>query len=111
MSNKMWESTVEHAKTCVLSGKLYVYYSDETRSTGVVFNHIYELRGLIANGQFLSVESLSHDQKVWCCFLSMILSIKPTSNGLVIMFSFFLVFVSFVNYFLFIFILYAIFKL
>nr|XP_029121769.1 calmodulin-binding protein 60 E isoform X1 [Elaeis guineensis] len=63
VSNKMWENTVEHAKTCVLGGKLYVYYSDETRSSGAVFNHIYELRGLIANGQFLSVESLSHDQK------------------------------------------------
>ena len=86
MSNKMWENTVEHAKTCVLGGKLYVYYSDETRSSGAVFNQIYELRGLIANGQFLSVESLSHDQKVWCCFLSMRLSIKPTSKGLVIMF-------------------------
>ncbi|XP_038971975.1 calmodulin-binding protein 60 E-like isoform X2 [Phoenix dactylifera] len=64
VSNRMWENTVEHAKTCVLSGKLYVYYSDEIRSSGAVFNHIYELRGLISNGKFLSVESLSHDQKV-----------------------------------------------
>ncbi|CAM0904509.1 unnamed protein product [Alopecurus aequalis] len=29
MSNKMWESLVEHAKTCVLSGKHYIYYSNE----------------------------------------------------------------------------------
>lgn len=64
MSNRMWENTVEHAKTCVLGGKLYVYYTDESRSMGVVFNHIYELRGLITNGQFLSAESLSHSQKV-----------------------------------------------
>ncbi|KAF8407223.1 hypothetical protein HHK36_006350 [Tetracentron sinense] len=64
MSNRMWENTVEHAKTCVLDGKLYIYYSDETRSTGAVFNHIYELIGLIANGRFLSLESLSHNQKV-----------------------------------------------
>ncbi|XVE97502.1 hypothetical protein REPUB_Repub03eG0025000 [Reevesia pubescens] len=65
MSNKMWENTVEHAKTCVLGGKLYVYYTDQTNSTGVVFNHIYELRGLIADGQFLSLESLDHNQKVF----------------------------------------------
>ncbi|XP_034224251.1 calmodulin-binding protein 60 E-like isoform X2 [Prunus dulcis] len=64
MSNRMWENTVEHAKTCVLGGKLYVYYTDQTHSTGVVFNHIYELRGLIADGQFLPLESLTHSQKV-----------------------------------------------
>ena len=55
---------MEHAKTCVLGGKLYVYYTDQTNSTGVVFNHIYELRGLIADGQFLPLESLNHNQKV-----------------------------------------------
>uniref|UniRef100_A0A6M2F184 Calmodulin-binding protein 60 E n=1 Tax=Populus davidiana TaxID=266767 RepID=A0A6M2F184_9ROSI len=64
MSNKMWENTVEHAKTCVLGGKLYVYYADGNHSTGVVFNNIYELRGLISDGQFLSLESLNHNQKV-----------------------------------------------
>ncbi|XP_011033469.1 PREDICTED: uncharacterized protein LOC105131940 [Populus euphratica] len=64
MSNKMWENTVEHAKTCVLGGKLYVYFADGNHSTGVVFNNIYELRGLISDGQFLSLESLNHNQKV-----------------------------------------------
>ncbi|KAK3011450.1 hypothetical protein RJ639_011148, partial [Escallonia herrerae] len=48
MSNKMWDALIEHAKTCVLSGKLYVYYPDDTRNVGVVFNNIYELSGLIA---------------------------------------------------------------
>ncbi|TYI17037.1 hypothetical protein ES332_A08G296900v1 [Gossypium tomentosum] len=65
MSNRMWENTVEHAKTCILGGKLYVYYPDQTHNTGVVFNHIYELRGLIADGQFLSLESLNHNQKLF----------------------------------------------
>ncbi|XP_012071465.1 calmodulin-binding protein 60 E isoform X2 [Jatropha curcas] len=64
MSNRMWENTVEHAKTCVLGGKLYVYYAEASNSTGVVFNHIYELRGLITDGQFLALESLTHNQKV-----------------------------------------------
>ncbi|XP_010436318.1 PREDICTED: calmodulin-binding protein 60 F-like [Camelina sativa] len=64
MSNTMWDNTVEHANTCVLDGKLYVYYTEQTHATGVVFNHIYEFRGLIANGHFLSLESLNHDQKV-----------------------------------------------
>ncbi|XP_077217606.1 calmodulin-binding protein 60 B-like [Tasmannia lanceolata] len=65
MSTKMWEILVEHAKTCVLSGKLYVYYSDGTRSVGVVFNNVYELRGLIAGGQYCSAETLSDSQKVY----------------------------------------------
>ncbi|KAA8538062.1 hypothetical protein F0562_027358 [Nyssa sinensis] len=64
MSNRMWENTVEHAKTCVLGGKLYVYYSDESQSSGAAFNHIYELSGLIADGHFLPLESLNQNQKI-----------------------------------------------
>ncbi|KAK6944382.1 Calmodulin binding protein, central domain [Dillenia turbinata] len=64
MSNRMWENTVEHAKTCIVGGKLYVYYPDENHGTGVVFNDIYELRGLISNGQFISLDSLTDNQKV-----------------------------------------------
>lgn len=64
MSNKMWDILVEHAKTCVLSGKHYVYYADNTKNTGVIFNNIYELSGLIAGGQYYSAETLSDSQKV-----------------------------------------------
>lgn len=70
---------MEHAKTCVLGGKLYVYYTDQTNSTGVVFNHIYELRGLIADCQFLSLESLNHNQKVkFFLIFAMLLMPKTT---------------------------------
>lgn len=55
---------MEHAKTCVLGTKLFVYYTDETNSTGIMFNNIYELRGLIADGHFFSLESLTPNQKV-----------------------------------------------
>ncbi|THU43814.1 hypothetical protein C4D60_Mb02t00760 [Musa balbisiana] len=64
VSNKMWESLVEHAKTCVLSGKYYVYYTDDTRDIGAIFNNIYEFCGLIAGGQFYSAENLNDNQKV-----------------------------------------------
>ncbi|GLU23090.1 hypothetical protein SLE2022_391220 [Rubroshorea leprosula] len=63
MSNKMWDVLLEHAKTCVLSGKLYIY-PDHVRNVGVVFNEIFELSGLIANGQYYAADSLSEDQKV-----------------------------------------------
>lgn len=64
MSNKMWESLVDHAKTCVLSGKHYVYYSDDKRNIGAIFNNVYEFRGLIADGHYYSAENLSDGQKV-----------------------------------------------
>ncbi|KAI3949852.1 hypothetical protein MKW92_003316 [Papaver armeniacum] len=65
MSNKMWETLIEHAKTCVLSGKHYVFYDDATRNVGVVFNNIYELNGLIAGGQYRPADSLSDIEKVY----------------------------------------------
>ncbi|WOL19726.1 calmodulin-binding protein 60 B-like [Canna indica] len=65
MSNKMWETLIEHAKTCPLSGKYYVYYSDDSRNVGAIFNHIFEFSGLIAGGQFCSAESLTDSQKVF----------------------------------------------
>ncbi|KAI9120870.1 hypothetical protein K1719_007903 [Acacia pycnantha] len=65
MSNKMWDVLVEHAKTCVLSGKLYVYYPEDARNVGVVFNNIYELSGLITNEQYYSADYLNESQKVY----------------------------------------------
>jgi hypothetical protein len=65
MSNRMWDSTVEHAKTCILSGKLYVYYADEKQNIGVIFNNIFQLMGLIADGSYMSVDSLSDSEKVY----------------------------------------------
>ncbi len=64
MSNRMWDSTVEHAKTCILSGKLHVYYADEKQNIGVIFNNIFQLMGLIADGSYMSVDSLSDSEKV-----------------------------------------------
>ncbi len=64
MSNRMWDSTVEHAKTCILSGKLHVYYADDKQNIGVIFNNIFQLMGLIADGSYMSVDSLSDSEKV-----------------------------------------------
>ncbi|XP_006646962.1 calmodulin-binding protein 60 B-like [Oryza brachyantha] len=65
MSNKMWDILVEHAKTCVLSGKYYIFYSDENRSVGAIFNNIYAFCGLISGEQFYSSESLDDSQKLF----------------------------------------------
>ncbi|CAI9756505.1 unnamed protein product [Fraxinus pennsylvanica] len=63
MSNKMWDVLVDHAKTCILSGKFYVFYPDEPKNVAVVFNDIYELSGLIADGQYHSIDFLPDNQK------------------------------------------------
>ncbi|KAK8954133.1 hypothetical protein KSP39_PZI001647 [Platanthera zijinensis] len=65
MSNKMWDILIEHAKTCLLSGKYYIYYSDETRNVGAIFNNIYEFTGLIAGEQYYSAEYINDSQKVF----------------------------------------------
>ncbi|CAN1231714.1 Calmodulin-binding protein 60 B [Linum grandiflorum] len=65
MSNKMWEALLEHAKTCVLSGKLYIYYPEDSRNVGVMFDNIYQLNGLISGDQYYSADSLSDEQKVY----------------------------------------------
>ncbi|KAL3519653.1 hypothetical protein ACH5RR_017802 [Cinchona calisaya] len=65
MSNKMWDVLMEHAKTCVLSGNYYIYYPDDLRNVGVVFNNIYELTGLIAGEQYHPADTLSDNQKIY----------------------------------------------
>ncbi|RWR75325.1 calmodulin-binding protein 60 B-like protein [Cinnamomum micranthum f. kanehirae] len=64
MREKMWDALVEHAKTCDMWRKQYVYYADNTKNFGVVFKSICELSGLIEGGKHYSVETLSDSQKV-----------------------------------------------
>ncbi|KAK3151378.1 hypothetical protein QOZ80_3AG0245100 [Eleusine coracana subsp. coracana] len=61
MSNKMWESTVEHARECVMTDKLYSYCSGH----GIVllFNCIYEVVGVIVGTNCFTLNSLTPTQK------------------------------------------------
>ncbi|OVA20938.1 Calmodulin binding protein-like [Macleaya cordata] len=65
MSNKKWDTLIKHAKTCLLSGKLYVFYADDTKVDGVVFNNSYKLSGLIAGGQYYPADSISESHQVY----------------------------------------------
>ncbi|CAL5330120.1 unnamed protein product [Camellia sinensis] len=59
ISNKIWETIIEHATACVLDDKLYTYYRDAER-VGLVFNSIYKLVGVINDGQnYQSLDKLS----------------------------------------------------
>jgi len=61
MSAKMWEGTVEHARTCVLSNKYYVYHGPN--NIRLVFNVIYELVDVIAETKTIPRAELSETQK------------------------------------------------
>nr|GLL18573.1 calmodulin-binding protein 60 A-like isoform X2 [Ipomoea trifida] len=64
MSTKMWEVTVEHAKTCVLGKKLYSYYaSGSEQKNGVVFNIVAQVLGLFVDCQYIPAEKLSETEK------------------------------------------------
>jgi hypothetical protein len=63
MSTKMWEATVEHAETCVLTDKVHYYYPDSLNKAGVVFNVVGEVRGLISD-KFVPVDDLTEKEKV-----------------------------------------------
>uniref|UniRef100_A0ACD5XK09 Uncharacterized protein n=1 Tax=Avena sativa TaxID=4498 RepID=A0ACD5XK09_AVESA len=62
MSNKMWESTVEHARECVLDDKLYSYSSGH----GIIllFNCIHEIIGVVVGSNCFSMNALTATQKV-----------------------------------------------
>ncbi|CAL4945190.1 unnamed protein product [Urochloa decumbens] len=62
MSTKMWEATVEHAETCVLSDKVHYYYPDGLNKAGVVFNVVGEVTGLLSD-KFVSVDDLTEQEK------------------------------------------------
>jgi hypothetical protein len=67
MSAKMWEVTVDHARTCVLDKKLYVYYPSGTQQKkGVVFTIVGEVRGVLSDCLYVTSEKLSETEKASC---------------------------------------------
>ena len=63
MSTKMWEASVEHAKTCVLTDKVHHYYPDGLNKAGVVFNVVGEVTGLISD-KYVFVDDFTEKEKV-----------------------------------------------
>lgn len=61
MSAKMWEGTVDHARTCTLNNKSYAYHGPNNIS--LVFNVIYELVYVVTEAQTITRDELSETQK------------------------------------------------
>ncbi|KAL8143899.1 hypothetical protein V2J09_016931 [Rumex salicifolius] len=65
MSNKMWDVTVEHALTCVVDKRVYLYYSPGTQPIKcVAFNIAGEVLGLLTENQYVRADKLSENDKV-----------------------------------------------
>ncbi|KAI4343782.1 hypothetical protein L6164_011091 [Bauhinia variegata] len=65
MSTKMWEVTVEHARTCVLDSRRHLYFPPQSEpKTGVVFNAVGQVTGLLSECQYVPVDKLSETEKV-----------------------------------------------
>ncbi|XP_054805374.1 calmodulin-binding protein 60 A-like isoform X2 [Prosopis cineraria] len=64
MSTKMWEATVEHAQTCVLDTRRFLYFPSHSQpKSGVVFNAVGQVTGLLSESQFVPVDKLSETEK------------------------------------------------
>lgn len=68
MSTKMWEVTVEHAKTCILDKKLFLYCPSSQQKNHVVFNAVGQLMGLLSEDQYILADKLSETEKARISF-------------------------------------------
>ncbi|KAE8705258.1 Calmodulin-binding protein 60 A [Hibiscus syriacus] len=64
MSAKMWDVTVEHARTCVLDKRVYLYCPPGSlQKFGVVFNIVGQVTGLLLECQYITIDKLSETEK------------------------------------------------
>ena len=71
MSAKMWEITIEHARKCVLEKRTFLYCSPNSHpKTGVIFNVVGQVMGLLSEGQYLPTDKLSETEKVFLGLIS-----------------------------------------
>ncbi|KHN18485.1 hypothetical protein glysoja_006898 [Glycine soja] len=65
MSAKMWEVTVEHARTCVLDTTRHVYFPSNSQEPGVVFNAVGQVTGLLSECDYVTVDKLTETEKAF----------------------------------------------
>ncbi|KAJ4961212.1 hypothetical protein NE237_021122 [Protea cynaroides] len=64
MSAKMWDAIVDHAWTCTLDNRMYVYYPPNAeKRMGVVFNIVGQALGLLAEEKYIPIDELSDTEK------------------------------------------------
>lgn len=64
ISNKIWDTIIEHANTCVLDEKLYAYFEPE-QSVGLIFDSVYKIIKVTFDGQtYEPLDKLTPPHKV-----------------------------------------------
>lgn len=64
ISNRIWDTIIEHATTCVLDNSKFYSYFDAGQSIGLLFDSIYKVVGVMFEGQsYESLHNLSPPQK------------------------------------------------
>ncbi|KAG8378990.1 hypothetical protein BUALT_Bualt07G0041800 [Buddleja alternifolia] len=59
-----WKVTVDHAQTCIIDdNKIYLYCPSSESKTGVTFNVVGGLKGLIHDSHYVPINDLSEDEK------------------------------------------------
>ncbi|CAN1354992.1 Calmodulin-binding protein 60 B [Linum perenne] len=66
ISNRIWESIVEHANTCVLDETKFYVYNDNIQGIKLLFNSVYKLVAAMFNGSqsYEPLDRLTPPQKV-----------------------------------------------
>ncbi|XP_044481216.1 calmodulin-binding protein 60 A-like [Mangifera indica] len=64
MSARMWEVTLDHARTCILDKSTFLYSPPGSQQkSGVVFNVVGQVMGLLSECQYVPIDRLSETQK------------------------------------------------
>ena len=71
MSTKMWDTTMEHARRCVIDDKkLYLYCPRSPNRDGVVFNVVGQVLGLLSDSKYIVADKLSETEQVSLLYVS-----------------------------------------
>lgn len=88
MSARMWEVTVDHARTCELGRTVHVYSHTAEKKTAVVFNVVGQVMGMVSECQYVSSDKLSETELVRLCSLYyantsvMLVELRPLFLGM-----------------------------
>lgn len=66
VGSKRWEEVIDHAKTCIIGGEVYMYTAPNShQKCGVVFDVIGQVKGLLKEFQYLPMNVLPYDEQVY----------------------------------------------
>lgn len=59
-----WKATLDHAQRCTKDDKVYLHYPFAESKTGVIYDAVGGLKGIIDDSHYVPVDDLLADEKV-----------------------------------------------